>query len=556
MDRLLQMMRRIRIQTRLWILLGVVLVALPLLTISMLAQFYFSMKSMKVNNTQFMVETAYSLVEHYHRLQTDGELSEEQAQAQAMAAVAGLRYGEDNYYWIQNREPRMLMHPFSAKLVGTNLASFTDPTGKHLFREAADVVARHGEGTVFYMWPLPGEEKPTEKVSYVKEFAPWGWIIGSGVYMVDVNQAFRSAIILPLLISVFVVALVCVLTVLLGRSIVRPLVKTSEAMDDIATGEGDLTLRLEVDDDCHDELATMSHSFNLFVAKIEDIIIRVTGATAQLTAAVAELRHNAEENAAAVNEQTQESHTIASAVTQMSYAAAEIARNSEGAAASASQANGEADHGKEVVSAAMDSINTLAREIRSTAEVINQLNASSESISSVLDVIREVAEQTNLLALNATIEAARAGEHGRGFVVVADEVRTLAAETRAATEEIRLKIEALQGSSAQVVKAMSAGEVAVEDSVSRSSQASMSLEQIVGAINSITEMNVQIASAAEEQSAVAQDIDRGVVRISELISRSSTEIERTSVFTRDLEELSQSLSGLVTQFKVREEQPA
>jgi methyl-accepting chemotaxis protein len=234
----------------------------------------------------------------------------------------------------------------------------------------------------------------------------------------------------------------------------------------------------------------------------------------------------------------------------MSSTVQEIARSAEQAADSVKGANGQAIEGLDIMEKTSKGITELAHEVERAAEVINQLEAESQGIGSVLDVIRGIAEQTNLLALNAAIEAARAGEQGRGFAVVADEVRTLASRTQKSTEEINEMITRLQKGTTQAVSAMNNGSKKASDTVELADNSASALKKIVDSISTISEMNIQIATAAEEQSSVAQEIDRSIVRISKLSEESSDNSNEVSASTGDLNNLGAELNRIINKFKV------
>ena len=311
--------------------------------------------------------------------------------------------------------------------------------------------------------------------------------------------------------------------------------------------KGDLSVRVQ--SDVNDELGEVAHSFNNMVEQFASVVNKIMASSTHLSGATGELSVTASQTSDGLAAQQQQTEQVATAITEMTASVLEVARNAEQASAAAHEADSEAAKGKSVVSSTVEAIEAVASEVQKASVVIDSLEKDSEGVGSVLDVIKGIAEQTNLLALNAAIEAARAGEQGRGFAVVAEEVRTLASRTQESTQEIQEMIEGLQANAASAVKVMNSARERTESSVEQAVQAGSSLDSITHAVNTINDMNAQIASAAEQQSAVSEEINSSVVAISELSSQTSVGAEQTRRSSEELDRLSQELEGMVGQFK-------
>ena len=541
-------LRQMSIRNRLWLMLGAAVAALVIVQALTLQKMYDNISAGKATSVQLQTDTAFSLVQHYYQLAQKG-LPEGEAKALALQALKSLRYDKKEYFWVNDSVPVMIMHPINPKLDNQPLGEIKDPNGLYLFREMVKTVkANPNGGLVNYYWPKPGADEPVSKVSFVKHFVPWDWIIGTGVYTDDVQADFRAAATPVLITSAVLLIVLLILVLTISASIRIPLQYFTHAMHNIARGEGDLTQRLPVSG--KDELTDIAQSFNTFVGQIHKVVTETQGTVevlAELNQTIADICRN---TSALSDDQLQQTDQAATGSNEMSQTIQEVAGNAERAAEAARAADENARQGMRIMQSTQERIMRLAQDIQQSSAVIQNLRNETNAIGSVLDVIRGIAEQTNLLALNAAIEAARAGEQGRGFAVVADEVRTLASRTQQSTEEINQMITRLQEQAAGAVKSMEANAHNSEETAGSADQALHAISGISDAVSTITEMNLSIASAVEEQSAAANEITGNIVRIAESSGQIVGNMQSTGNAVQQLQGSTQTLVGLVERFKV------
>ncbi len=543
----MNLLRNVPISKRLWLIPVVAVVMLFILGMLMIQQVRSDLYRGKQEATRNVVEAAAGVFEHYHKLETSGAMTTADAQQAAIEQIRLLRYDGQDYFWINDLGPKMIMHPMQPKLDGQDLSKIKDPEGKELFNEMVAIARRDGAGLVDYMWAKPGEENPVPKISYVQLFKPWGWIIGSGIYVDDVEQEFWNYLTRFSLIGLLISAIMAVLVAILIRSIVRPLRHTMAAMANIASGEADLTRTLDVSG--NDELTTLGRDFNRFTQKLRTVVgqlFETSGALDQSSRALSELSSQAHEQS---QQQMLQMEQVATAVNEVTYAVQEVAKNAEHASTEVGSAENQAGQGQRNIETSLQQIDALSATIGQAVDVIQSLADETTKIGSVLEVIGSIAEQTNLLALNAAIEAARAGEHGRGFAVVADEVRSLANRTQLSSSEISEMIASLQAGAGRAVEVMQSSKQLAQQTVEQTLQAENALAKIRQEVGSINEMNAQIATASEEQGAVAEEVNQSVTRIHDSTVASSAASNQVASSSQDLTLLAEELNRKVNYFR-------
>lgn len=371
---------------------------------------------------------------------------------------------------------------------------------------------------------------------------------------IDAAEAFRPStsfsgeLILAAVVAVLLAAgLASVAGLRFSGTTIRPINELAATINSIEQ-DSDLTRRVGVDS--NSEIGSIGDALNRMLQRFHNSMREISTSVSQLADASQQMSVTSAHASDGTRRQQAETDRVATAISQMLATVQSVAGHASAAAASAKQADGEASNGNRVVLEAIDVSSELMREVERSAQVIHKVEADSGQIGMVLDVIKDIAEQTNLLALNAAIEAARAGEQGRGFAVVADEVRTLASRTQESAQEIQQVIEQLQVGSAQAAEAMKDAQLQAEESVDKARSAGDSLRVITGEVSTISETNLQIASATEEQSAVVEEINRNITAIKSVLDEAARGTRQTSDASENMTQLATQLQRLVSNFKV------
>ncbi|PMM37186.1 methyl-accepting chemotaxis protein [Vibrio lentus] len=392
------------------------------------------------------------------------------------------------------------------------------------------------------------KERGAEKLLYFTKVPNTNWIFAVQMDRAT-EEANHSTLLTQLIMTAVVITLIVIVLVSwLVSFLFRDLNRVSAALEEIASGEGDLTQRLEPKSD--DEIGQLAANFNRFVGNMHTMVIKLSEVSAALGNQARQTASQAEERSARIQMQQDEINMVATAVNEMAAATQEIAGNADHTAQNSSEAVGACEHGTGQVTQTQSSIQNLAQEVQIATNVILELEEHGNSINAILSNIQGIAEQTNLLALNAAIEAARAGEQGRGFAVVADEVRVLSQRTHGSTQEIQQTIELLQGTTGKAVNIMNDSRTLAETSVDDANSAAASLTQIHAAVERISDMATQIASAAEEQASVTSEITRNTEGIRDVSNELADEAHQAAEQAAQLSELSHELESEISRFKL------
>ena len=534
-----------RVSTRMQLLIGLTLAGLLALCAIALLQLRGSMLEDRKEKTRNLVEVGLAVLDHHYQQVRTGAMTDAQARQAAKESLRGVRYAANDYYFIVDTDHVYLLQPANPALEGQNQKDVKDARGKPLIQEIV-ATANGGGGFVDYWFPRAGQRQAEPKLGYVQLFKPWGWVIGTGIYIDDVDTAFRGAALMLGGVSAVLIVLLILLGWRIAAGVLRQLGGEPAAavavMQRIA--DGDLSASVDAPP------GSLLHSLGSMVASLRSLIQEINRSAALLVGNAEEISRASTEVSAAAGQQADATSAMAAAIEQLTVSSTHISDSARDTENDSREAMSLAGEGNARVRQASGAIQKIAATVTDASERIRALEGRALQISSIANVIKDIAGQTNLLALNAAIEAARAGEQGRGFAVVADEVRKLAERTSTATTEIEQMIAGIQGDTEGAVGAMNEALPEVEQGVQLAQSAAESLQAIENGAGRTLERVREVAAATQEQGSASTSIAQRVEQIAQMVEETTATVRSTADNAVQLERIAQGLQAQIARFRV------
>jgi len=539
-----------KLKTQAYLLSGIILVALLALTATGLWTLRVASNMDNKARVTELFKSAYSILTEVEKMAIDGTLEEQQAKQLATRLLRNNIYKDNEYVYVADENMTFVATPLDPQLHGTSFNDFKDGDGNSVGQLIQRVLGNRTGQIIEYTWTqkLP-DGTIEEKLSIAEKTPHWGWVVGTGIGFNEVNarfwstaqwQLFLCVVIAGLILSSLIVSIKRMLALLGGEP-----KDVREAVQAVAEG------RIQTSFETQAINGSIYHAVQQMSKSLAELVSNLNASMLALRGELQRVEDRAGAIAQLTETQQQSTEMIATAMTEMASSANNVADSAGDTARNTDEADKQSQHTQQLIHNTVDNIQGLAGQLGTASEAVANLDSDVHNIVKVLDVIGDIAEQTNLLALNAAIEAARAGEQGRGFAVVADEVRNLAGRTQSSTKEIQLMINNLQEGSRNAIKTMEVCATTSESTVTESQNASEALQQIVVALESISSMSHQIATAAAEQTQVSDDISKRINMIEESGNQLSNVVTESHNSTQTLASLSNELEAWVNRFEVK-----
>ena len=527
-------------------LLALVLIALLGITALAIQEIRAGLTLERTEQSRRIVETAISLIQAGAEAARQGQLSEADAQRNVLAQLQALRYDGDNYVWVQTAEPRVVLHPTQPKLNGSHVGDLADPNGIHLFRRFAELAQATRGGMLEYSWPRPGASAPTAKIGYVAPAQAWGWIVGTGTWIDDIDAAALTRT-RPLMIGAGLIVFALALTfIVITHQLRRGLDGAKDVLNGLTRGHWHVT----VPNLGRNEIGELLACIGVMRNNVHELIGELRQQIADISAHALELEKQVQASAQAAAQQSAATDAIAATSEQLSSSSHEVEQASAGVRERAEAATRQSLSSVAAVGKLIQDMRAIADAVNRVDTAMGELDGVSSDIAGMSQSIGEIAEQTNLLALNAAIEAARAGEAGRGFAVVADEVRKLAGRTAEASRSITGLVDTVRQRVTSLSETLGASIDTVNGGISAAQQASSGIDEIrdgsqetLSAVQSITE------AVAEQHNAIT-NLASQACELAGAIESLSACANANAEAAHSVQQIAENMDRLAARFRV------
>lgn len=439
---------KLKIKYKLWLIVGISLLSLVLTEFVFLVSLKNDLLEEKKSRTRSVVETAYGMVQYYYNAAKDGKMPEQEAQQKAKDLIKTLRYEGTEYFWINDMNSFMVAHPYF-ELEGKDQSGLTDVNGKKIVVAFVEKAKSEKSGFVDYVWKKPGSEEATPKLAYVKSFEPWGWIVGSGIYIDDVQKNFRNKAVKLAVLFIVISFVIILISWIFARSITQPLSVVKERLQNMANGD----LRVKDEDadmvdlsQSTNETGQLLNALHNMRENLDSLIGQVQLSGIQVTSSATEIAASARQLEATVAEQAASIREVTATNKEITVTSEDLMRTMGGVSETVSDTASMAETGRDKLSRMQSSMREFIEATSYISSKLGVINEKANKISGIVTTINKISDQTNLLSLNAAIEAEKAGEYGKGFSVVAREITRLSDQTAIATKDIEYMVKEMQSS--------------------------------------------------------------------------------------------------------------
>lgn len=540
----------LKIKYKLWLIVGIALLCMLLTSFVFLVSLrddLFEAKKLTIKNA---VEAVHGMVETHYAVANSGKITAQEAQQKVIDLIRKLRYAQNEYFWINDMKPFFVVHPYP-DMDQKDASDLKDETGRRMIVEMVDKVKSQGEGYVDYIWRRQDTGRPTKKISFVKGFAPWGWVIGSGIYVEDVDEAFRSKAVKLGFLMLLSTLVILGVSLLIAKSITNPLTTLKQGMQRVAEGDLRITAHGEAEAEIRgaDEVAQLLSALQHMRKSLDSLIGQVQISGIQVTSSATEIAASARELEATVAEQAASIREVTATAREISSTSDNLMQTMEGVGQTASETARMGEEGRSKLGLMQSSMRGFITATGYISSKLGLINEKANKISGIVTTINKISDQTNLLSLNAAIEAEKAGEYGKGFSVVAREITRLSDQTAIATRDIEHMVKEMQSSVSSGVMEMDKFAEGVRRSVEEVETVSDRLASIIDQVRTLAPQFEGVNRGMHAQVEGAQQISEAMSQLSTAAEQSRDSLSEYKRVTEQLNSAVQTLQNEVSRFR-------